>query len=315
MKKAISLMLMIIISVSSITFAAADSTELTGDLNSDGTINIKDATLLQKHLADIITLDNKILSHADVDSNGKITILDATIIQKYVAGIIKHFPVDKEETPTTEPTTVATEPTTDATEPITDATEPTTDTTEPTTTPTTEPAEPTTVVTEPTTVVTEQTTDTTEPTTEPTVAPTEPTSNSPDTPSTSKTEAEILSLVNKERAKSGVAPLEFGDFFYDAVKVRAKEVDMKFSHTRPDGRSCFSVFDDFGIDSNRYLGENIAYGYGSAESVMKGWMNSPGHRENILNPNYDYIAIGVYERESSPGDYSFVQLFASDLPY
>ena len=76
--------------------------------------------------------------------------------------------------------------------------------------------------------------------------------------------------------------------------VRAKECDESFSHDRPNGTSCFTALKEAGV---KYLsaGENIAMGYRTPADVMKGWMDSEGHRNNILNPNFTDFACGVYK--------------------
>ena len=103
---------------------------------------------------------------------------------------------------------------------------------------------------------------------------------------------QILRLVNEERAKVGAAPLVYRDDLQKAADIRTSELNTSFSHTRPDGRDCFSVFEDIGFSDYYACGENIAYGYPDARSVMNGWMNSEGHRANILNPNYTGIVVG-----------------------
>lgn len=101
---------------------------------------------------------------------------------------------------------------------------------------------------------------------------------------------EILALVNKERSAAGVSPLTLNATMTAAATKRAEEVSTYFSHDRPDGSSCFTVFDEYGLSWSS-VGENIAGGYYSAESVMNGWMNSEGHRNNILSS--DFIELGV----------------------
>ena len=113
---------------------------------------------------------------------------------------------------------------------------------------------------------------------------------------------EILRLVNMEREKAGVAPLEYYSRAQIAADARAQDLLLQFSHTRPDGTICFDALDDYNIYSGYIAGENIAMGYPNAETVMNGWMNSPGHRTNILNPNYTHIVIGGV-------DSRWVQLF------
>lgn len=105
---------------------------------------------------------------------------------------------------------------------------------------------------------------------------------------------QVLSLVNSERAKYGLDAVTYDTLLSSAANIRAVEIKSLFSHTRPDGRSCFTALDEVGY-SYRKAGENIAYGQRSAEEVMNAWMNSEGHRANILG-DYDYIGIGVYEK-------------------
>lgn len=105
---------------------------------------------------------------------------------------------------------------------------------------------------------------------------------------------QVLSLVNSERAKYGLRALTYDAHLSRAADIRAVEIKSLFSHTRPDGRSCFTALDEVGY-SYRKAGENIAYGQESAEEVMNAWMNSEGHRANILG-DYTFIGIGVYEK-------------------
>lgn len=84
---------------------------------------------------------------------------------------------------------------------------------------------------------------------------------------------------------------------------RAAETALYFSHERPDGTSCFTV-------SNRAFGENIAAGQNSAKLVMKSWMRSQGHRENILRSNFASIGIGCFYQKN--GTKCWVQLFGGD---
>lgn len=160
---------------------------------------------------------------------------------------------------------------------------------------------------------TEPTTEPTEPITKPTEKPTEPTTK-PGTVTPNEMELEILRLVNVERAKLGRKELKFGDFYYEAAKTRAKEIDTLFSHTRPDGRDCFTALLDIEVDTNleRYAGENCARYFNDAETVVKEFMNSEGHRRNIVSPRFDYLAVAVYESEKYPGYYTVEQLFLSD---
>lgn len=104
----------------------------------------------------------------------------------------------------------------------------------------------------------------------------------------------IVELVNEERAKAGLNPVTLDAVASEAALVRAKETVQLFSHTRPDGRSCFTALTEQGI-RYRTAGENIAYGQRSPEEVMEGWMNSSGHRANILNASFTHIGVGYYQ--------------------
>jgi uncharacterized protein YkwD len=97
--------------------------------------------------------------------------------------------------------------------------------------------------------------------------------------------------------------LEYYTVGQQAGDIRAKEISKVFSHDRPDGTICFTVFDELKI-SYMSAGENIAWGQGSPEQVMNDWMNSQGHKDNIFNPKFTHIIVG-YDSASN----SWVQLF------
>lgn len=96
--------------------------------------------------------------------------------------------------------------------------------------------------------------------------------------------AEVAAQVNAERAKYGLSSLTVSDELTRAACVRASEIVRQFSHTRPDGSSCFTV-------SGAAYGENIARGQSSADRVMAAWMSSEGHRANILRESYGSIGV------------------------
>lgn len=104
----------------------------------------------------------------------------------------------------------------------------------------------------------------------------------------------IVELVNEERAKAGLNPVTLDTSASQAALVRSKEIVKSFSHTRPDGRSFTTALKEQGINY-RYAGENIAWGQRSPEQVMDAWMNSSGHRANILNENFTHIGVGYYQ--------------------
>ncbi|MCI6282886.1 CAP domain-containing protein [Selenomonas sp.] len=115
----------------------------------------------------------------------------------------------------------------------------------------------------------------------------------------------VLDLVNENRASYGLAPLTLASDLCDDADVRAEEIVSLFSHTRPDGSSCFTVIDG----SYRRVAENIAAGLATPEETVDQWMNSPGHRANILDPELRELGVGYcYEDGSAYGHY-WVQLF------
>lgn len=116
---------------------------------------------------------------------------------------------------------------------------------------------------------------------------------------------QILSLVNKYRAQSGLKALTLDKNLSAAAGIRAKEIVSSFSHTRPNGSSCFTALSELGISYNG-AGENIAYGQESAQEVMTAWMNSQGHRENIMSSSFTKLGVGVY---SSGGTLYWAQFF------
>lgn len=143
----------------------------------------------------------------------------------------------------------------------------------------------------------------------PTPTPSNPNSdNSGSTTSSSKFANEVLVLVNKERTKAGLSALSMPNKLLEPANTRAKEIKQVFSHTRPDGRSWSTVLKDYNV-SVQTAGENIAYGYNTPEAVVTTWMNSPGHRANILNSNFKNIGIGVYT--DSKGTVYCTQIFSN----
>ena len=115
--------------------------------------------------------------------------------------------------------------------------------------------------------------------------------------------SEVLRLVNIERDKVGAAHLVLDGALCDAANMRAIEMDYSgnFSHTRPDGRDCFTVF-SFCKISFYTCGENIAAGYPTPAAVVDGWMNSTGHKANILNAAFTKMGLGY--STGGGGEYS-----------
>ena len=140
--------------------------------------------------------------------------------------------------------------------------------------------------------------------------PDQPGDTTPDQPETDGSQDafanQVVKLVNEERAKAGLSPLSVNSKAANAAQTRAREIEKYFSHTRPDGSSFNTALTEAGV-SFRGAGENIAYGQITPQQVMEGWMNSSGHRANILNANYTSIGVGHYKNGAGV-DY-WTQLF------
>ncbi|QBP41176.1 CAP domain-containing protein [Paenisporosarcina antarctica] len=145
-------------------------------------------------------------------------------------------------------------------------------------------------------------------------APTaKPTAEKPATQATeqagsiSNIEQQVLTLTNQERAKAGLKALATDAKLMNAA--REKSTDMRtnkyFSHTSPTFGSPFDRMKALGIDY-RAAGENIAMGQKSADEVVKAWMDSPGHRENIMKANFTHIGIG-YDAQGHYWTQQFIQ--------
>ena len=144
----------------------------------------------------------------------------------------------------------------------------------------------------------------------PTTTPSKPEPTTPPTNNSGSNQGyaeEVLRLVNIERSKAGLSSLTTNATLKAAADKRAQETKTSFSHTRPNGSKFSTVLQEYGI-SYRTAGENIAYGQRSPQEVVNGWMNSPGHRANILNSSFGKIGIGVYQ---SGGVIYWSQLFTN----
>ncbi|MGN0674137.1 MAG: CAP domain-containing protein, partial [Oscillospiraceae bacterium] len=133
--------------------------------------------------------------------------------------------------------------------------------------------------------------------------------NSGNTGDSSSVTEKVIELVNEERSAAGKSTLASDPVLNEVAALRAREIAESFSHTRPDGTSCFTAFNDAGI-VNVYMGENIAAGQRTPEEVMNSWMNSSGHKANILSGDYERIGVGFCQVSGGYG-YYWVQVFAS----
>ena len=98
---------------------------------------------------------------------------------------------------------------------------------------------------------------------------------------------EVVDLVNQEREKEGLASLTADVDLLEAAMLRSGEISVYFEHYRPNGSICFTA-------CGKMNGENIAVGMDTPKEVVEDWMNSPGHRENILDKKFQSIGVGCF---------------------
>lgn len=117
-------------------------------------------------------------------------------------------------------------------------------------------------------------------------------------PSQSTFASQVVNLVNQERSKAGLRPLTSNSSLTAMALDKAKDMynNGYFDHTSPTYGSPFDMMSKYGIRFS-YAGENIAKGQQTPEAVMKAWMNSTGHRQNILSPNFTQIGVAFYNGE------------------
>ena len=115
--------------------------------------------------------------------------------------------------------------------------------------------------------------------------------------SVSNFEEEVVRLVNKMRSQNGLKPLTHDWQLSRVARYKSQDMADKgyFSHTSPTYGSPFDMMNNFGI-SYKTAGENIAKGQKTPEAVVNAWMNSPGHRANILNSSYTRIGVGYVKK-------------------
>ncbi|MGN7381015.1 uncharacterized protein, YkwD family [Chlamydia abortus] len=126
-------------------------------------------------------------------------------------------------------------------------------------------------------------------------APTQPDQGQSDISQYAK---EVAELVNQERAKAGLKPLQLDSALSAMALDKAKDMyhNNYFDHNSPTYGSPFDMMDTYGIKYS-YAGENIAKGQRTPEEVMNAWMNSPGHKKNIMSPNFTKIGVAYYQGE------------------
>ena len=119
------------------------------------------------------------------------------------------------------------------------------------------------------------------------------TDTTPDSGSVSSLERQVVALVNQERAAYGLSPLTLSADLSDGARLKSQDMrdSRYFDHNSPTYGTPFEMMRSLGI-TYRAAAENIAMGYRTAEAVVNGWMNSPGHRANILSDKYTEIGVG-----------------------
>ncbi|MEG3626316.1 CAP domain-containing protein [Streptomyces poriticola] len=138
---------------------------------------------------------------------------------------------------------------------------------------------------------------------QPTAAPSTPAPSAPSSDAVTR----VVQLVNSERSKAGCSPVTADAELTKAAQDHSKDMadHGNMSHTGSDGSDPGTRITRAGYSWSTY-GENVAYGYETPEKVMAGWMNSPGHRENILNCEFKEIGVGL----AQPGNY-WTQVFGT----
>ncbi|MGW0599668.1 CAP domain-containing protein [Streptomyces sp. NPDC002776] len=145
------------------------------------------------------------------------------------------------------------------------------------------------------------------PSKKPKATPSKPATKAPEktTPPVTLTEeavaaAEVLKLVNEERAKAGCNAVAANSALTDLAAAFSEDMDKRdfFDHTDPDGASPWDRAEKAGITG--LGGENIARGQAGAAAVMDAWMNSPGHKANILNCDFKTLGVGVHIAPGGP---------------
>ena len=256
MKKGIAVLLVLLMILLVLPFGASGEGSLGGDINADKSVNNKDLTRLFQYLSGWdVTVNSEVL---DVNGDGAVNNKDLTRLFQYLSGSdVKDFPetvcnhTDTEWTVTKEATTE-------------------------------KPGEKVLVCTRCGKVLETQIIPKTKP------------------QKYRDLEAGMLRLINEARAKEGAAPLAFDYERQPATDIRVEEITEVFSHNRPNGKLCYSVLDDLGLSFYYTAGENIAYfGYYSMDSdttegytkLHNQFMDSPGHRGNILNSDFKSVAL------------------------
>lgn len=103
---------------------------------------------------------------------------------------------------------------------------------------------------------------------------------------------QVLALINEIRRNNGLGELTMDYSLIQVANIRSEEITRNWSHTRPDGTDWWTIHSQYGVYGK--LGENLAYGQTTPAEVVEDWMNSEGHRANIISPEFTRIGISVY---------------------
>ena len=129
------------------------------------------------------------------------------------------------------------------------------------------------------------------------------------------TPEKIVELTNVERVKLGLPPLRINSLLSEAARQKAADMFAfnYWAHVSPSGRTPWSFFNDVGY-KYQYAGENLARDFRDPDSVVRAWMNSPSHRENIVNPKYQEIGVAVVDGTLQGAETTLVvQLFGTQF--
>ncbi|WKZ26049.1 MAG: CAP domain-containing protein [bacterium] len=121
---------------------------------------------------------------------------------------------------------------------------------------------------------------------------------------------DVVNLTNQKRAQAGLPALSLNQTLSNAAYVKGVDMINKdyWAHTAPDGTQPWVFFNNAGY-KYRYAGENLARDFSNANSAVEAWMNSPTHRDNILNPKYKDIGVGVVEGDLAGSDTTIIVQF------
>jgi hypothetical protein len=121
--------------------------------------------------------------------------------------------------------------------------------------------------------------------------------------------SDVLDLVNQERKAAGLKSVKLNDDLNRVAELRAAEIVERWSHTRPNGEEWKTAFAEEGVSAS-YRGENLAKGQYSADKVVEDWMDSEGHRSNILNKKFTKMGVASVVID---GVTYWVQVFANEV--